>query len=82
MYHHGVEHGMPNAHILGEEVGGALIVGVRSGSGTLFFEVGGETDLHWSTPRWAFSVYLQVYLQELMGRETAPRLGVASTLDQ
>ncbi len=73
---------MPNAHILGEEVGGALILGVRSGIGTLFFVVGGETDLRWTTPRWAFAVYLQVYLEELMSWQTAARLGVAGTLNQ
>ena len=41
MYHHEVENGMPNAYILGEEVGGAIIVVVRSGSGTLLFGDGG-----------------------------------------
>ncbi len=82
MYHHGLEHDIPNAYILGEEVGGALVVGFRSGSGTLFFEDGGETELHWTTPRWAFSVYLQVYLEGLMSWQSSARLRVAGTVNQ
>ncbi len=42
--------GEPNAYITGREGGGALIVGVRYGSGTLFHKVEGQRPVYWTGP--------------------------------
>ena len=43
-------HGQPNAYIVGREAGGAFIVGLRYGSGTLHHKVEGERPVHWTGP--------------------------------
>lgn len=42
--------GEPNAYIAGREGGGALIVGLRYGSGTLFHKVEGQKPVYWTGP--------------------------------
>ena len=46
--------GEPNAYIVGREGGGALVVGVRYGSGTLFHKVEGQRPVYWSGPSIGF----------------------------
>ena len=46
--------GEPNAYILGREGGGAFIVGVRYGSGTLFHKVEGQRPVYWTGPSIGF----------------------------
>lgn len=46
--------GEPNAYIVGREAGGALVVGVRYGSGTLHHRVEGERDAYWTGPSVGF----------------------------
>jgi len=82
MYHHGVEQGMRNAYILGEEVGGAIIVGVRSGSGTLFFEGGGRQSSTGPLQGGHFRCTFRYTFMGLMGCQTAACLVVAGTLNQ
>jgi hypothetical protein len=43
-------YGQPNAYIVGREAGGAFIVGLRYGSGTLHHKVEGERTVHWAGP--------------------------------
>jgi hypothetical protein len=50
------EHGRPNAFIKGEEVGGAIGVGVRYGKGTLVFKRGGTRSLYWQGPSVGFDL--------------------------
>ncbi len=42
--------GEPNGYIVGREAGGAFIVGLRYGSGTLFHKVEGERKVYWTGP--------------------------------
>ena len=42
--------GQPNGYIVGREAGGALILGLRYGSGTLYHKVEGEQRIHWTGP--------------------------------
>jgi hypothetical protein len=42
--------GQPNGYIVGTEGGGAFIVGVRYGSGTLYHKIEGLRDVHWTGP--------------------------------
>ena len=42
--------GQPNGYIVGREAGGALILGLRYGSGTLYHKVEGEQKIHWTGP--------------------------------
>ena len=42
--------GKPNAYIIGREGGGALIVGLRYGKGTLHSKVEGARTVHWTGP--------------------------------
>jgi hypothetical protein len=42
--------GLPNAYILGEEAGGALVAGVRYGEGTMYTRNQGEHPLFWQGP--------------------------------
>lgn len=44
------EQGRPNAYILGEEGSGAVVVGLRYGSGTLTYKGGGSLPVFWQGP--------------------------------
>lgn len=46
--------GEPNAYIVGREAGGALVLGVRYGSGTLYHKVEGEMPAYWTGPSIGF----------------------------
>ncbi len=46
--------GEPNAYITGREGGGALVVGVRYGSGTLHHKIEGERPVYWTGPSIGF----------------------------
>jgi len=48
------EQGEPNAYIAGHEAGGAFVVGLRYGSGTLFHKVEGKRRVHWTGPSAGF----------------------------
>lgn len=50
------KYGQPNAYIVGKEVGGAIVVGVRYGSGTLFHKVEGQRTVHWTGPSIGFDL--------------------------
>lgn len=44
------DQGEPNGYIVGREGGGAFVIGVRYGSGTLFHKVEGEKPAYWTGP--------------------------------
>ena len=44
------QYGEPNAYIAGTEAGGAFIIGLRYGSGTLHHKVEGTMLIHWTGP--------------------------------
>lgn len=46
--------GEPNAYIVGREAGGALAVGLRYGSGTLYHRVEGQRPAYWTGPSIGF----------------------------
>ena len=46
--------GRPNAYIVGREGGGALVVGLRYGSGTLHHKVEGQRKAYWTGPSVGF----------------------------
>lgn len=46
--------GKPNGYIVGREGGGALVVGLRYGSGTLHHKVEGEKPVYWTGPSIGF----------------------------
>src|SRR5882757_7881403 len=46
--------GQPNAYIVGNEGAGAFIVGLRYGSGTLYFKNGGSMPVYWQGPSIGF----------------------------
>ncbi len=48
------EQGEPNAYIVGREAGGAFVLGVRYGSGTLHHKVEGEKPAYWTGPSIGF----------------------------
>jgi hypothetical protein len=48
------DQGEPNAYIAGREAGGALVIGLRYGSGTLFHKVEGERPVYWTGPSVGF----------------------------
>ena len=48
------EQGEPNGYIVGREGGGALVVGVRYGSGTLYHKVEGNRPVYWTGPSVGF----------------------------
>jgi hypothetical protein len=48
------EQGEPNAYIVGREGGGAFVLGVRYGSGTLFHKVEGQRPVYWTGPSIGF----------------------------
>lgn len=50
------EQGRPTAYIAGSEGGGAVVVGLRYGSGTLSHKVEGERKIHWTGPSVGFDV--------------------------
>jgi hypothetical protein len=50
------EHGRPNGYIKGEEVSGAIGVGLRYGSGTLRLKSGEKTKVHWQGPSIGFDL--------------------------
>lgn len=50
------DQGEPNGYIAGREAGGALAVGVRYGSGTLFHKVEGEQAVYWTGPSLGFDI--------------------------
>lgn len=50
------QYGQPNGYIVGREAGGAFIVGVRYGSGTLYHAVEGEQKVHWTGPSVGFDI--------------------------
>jgi hypothetical protein len=50
------DRGEPNAYISGREAGGAFILGLRYGSGTLHHKVEGEKPVHWTGPSVGFDI--------------------------
>ena len=50
------DQGQPNAYISGREAGGAVVVGVRYGSGTLFHKVEGQRPVFWTGPSVGFDL--------------------------
>ena len=48
------EQGQPTAYITGHEAGGAFIVGLRYGSGTLFHKIEGQRPVNWTGPSLGF----------------------------
>lgn len=48
------DQGQPNAYIVGREAGGAFIVGLRYGSGTLHHKVEGQRPVYWTGPSIGF----------------------------
>ncbi|MCA1749675.1 MAG: DUF1134 domain-containing protein [Sphingomonadales bacterium] len=50
------DQGEPNGYIVGREVGGAFIFGLRYGSGTLFHKVEGQQPVYWTGPSVGFDV--------------------------
>ena len=46
--------GLPNGYILGEEAGGALIIGARYGQGMMYTRNAGEFPLYWQGPSIGF----------------------------
>jgi hypothetical protein len=50
------DQGEPNAYIVGREVSGAFVVGLRYGSGTLKHSVEGERPVYWTGPSVGFDV--------------------------
>ncbi|BAV65211.1 DUF1134 domain-containing protein [Sphingobium cloacae] len=50
------EQGRPNAYIAGREASGALVVGLRYGSGTLNHKIEGKREVYWTGPSIGFDV--------------------------
>ncbi|MFZ4689344.1 MAG: EipA family protein, partial [Polymorphobacter sp.] len=50
------KYGEPNAYIVGKEAGGAIVVGLRYGSGKLYHKVEGEQVVHWTGPSIGFDL--------------------------
>ncbi|WP_133366031.1 DUF1134 domain-containing protein [Qipengyuania sediminis] len=48
------DQGEPNGYIVGREAGGALVVGLRYGSGTLHHKVEGQMPVYWTGPSIGF----------------------------
>ena len=48
------EQGEPNGYIVGREAGGALVVGLRYGSGTLYHKIEGQMPVYWTGPSIGF----------------------------
>jgi hypothetical protein len=50
------DQGRPNAYIAGREVSGAVVVGLRYGSGTLYHKVEGQMPIFWTGPSVGFDL--------------------------
>ncbi len=50
------DQGEPNAYIAGREISGAIVVGLRYGSGTLKHAVEGERPVYWTGPSLGFDL--------------------------
>lgn len=50
------EQGRPNAYIAGREAGGAIVVGLRYGSGTMFHKIEGQKKVFWTGPSVGFDL--------------------------
>ena len=50
------DQGRPNAYIAGREASGALVVGLRYGSGTLNHKIEGKREVYWTGPSIGFDV--------------------------
>jgi hypothetical protein len=50
------DQGEPNAYIAGREASGALVVGLRYGSGKMFHKVEGERQVYWTGPSVGFDI--------------------------
>ena len=50
------DQGEPNGYIIGREAGGAVGIGVRYGSGTLYHKVEGEQPVYWTGPSIGFDL--------------------------
>jgi hypothetical protein len=50
------DQGEPNAYIAGREASGALVLGLRYGSGQMFHKVEGERKVYWTGPSIGFDV--------------------------
>lgn len=50
------DQGEPNGYIAGREAGGAIAVGVRYGSGTMFHKVEGQQPVFWTGPSLGFDL--------------------------
>ena len=48
--------GQPNGYIVGREAGGAIAVGLRYGSGTLYHKVEGQMPVYWTGPSIGFDL--------------------------
>jgi hypothetical protein len=48
--------GEPNGYIVGREAGGAIAIGVRYGSGTLYHKVEGQKPVYWTGPSIGFDL--------------------------
>ena len=48
--------GEPNGYIVGREAGGAVVLGARYGSGTLFHKIEGQQPVYWTGPSVGFDV--------------------------
>lgn len=48
--------GQPNAYITGREAGGAMVLGLRYGSGTLHHKIEGERPVYWTGPSIGFDL--------------------------
>lgn len=48
--------GEPNGYIVGREAGGAIAIGVRYGSGTLYHKVEGQRPVYWTGPSIGFDL--------------------------
>ena len=50
------DQGEPNAYVAGREAGGAIAIGLRYGSGTLFHKVEGNMPIYWTGPSLGFDL--------------------------
>lgn len=50
------DQGEPNAYVAGHEAGGAIAIGLRYGSGTLFHKIEGNRPVYWTGPSLGFDI--------------------------
>lgn len=50
------DQGEPNAYIAGREASGAIVLGVRYGSGSIFHKIEGERKVYWTGPSVGFDL--------------------------